>query len=87
MSIDKSLKAMSDKNRREILKMLKKGPMTAGEIGEAFDMSAATVSYHLANLLEAELVFLNKEKNFRIYSLNSSVFEELMAYILDFMED
>lgn len=85
MSIDKSLKALSDKNRREILTMLKKKSMTAGDIAKEFDMSQATVSYHLSILLEADLVFLHKEKNYRIYSLNTSVFEELMAFFLDFI--
>lgn len=87
MGLDKTLKALGDKNRREILKMLRSGPMTAGDIGQAFSMSKATVSYHLSILLEAELIFLNKEKNFRIYSLNASVFEELMSFIMNFMED
>ncbi len=87
MGIDKTLKALSDKNRREILKMLKNGPMTAGEIGAYFNMSSATVSYHISTLLDADLIYMNKEKNFRIYSLNTSVFEELMTYIMNFMED
>lgn len=87
MKLDKTLKALSDKNRREILKMLKKGPMTTGEIGDAFDMSAATVSYHLSTLLETDLIFLTKEKNYRIYTLNSSVFEELMTFVMDFVEE
>ena len=84
MGIDLTLKALGDSTRREILKMLKKGPMTAGQIGKAFDMSPATVSYHLSLLLEAELIFLRKEKNYRIYSLNLSVFEELMTYFMNF---
>lgn len=86
MSIDNTLKALNDKNRREILKMLRKKPMTAGEIGEEFSMSAATVSYHLSILLDSGLVFLHKEKNYRIYSLNTSVLEELTAYMISFME-
>ncbi|WP_054252803.1 autorepressor SdpR family transcription factor [Neofamilia massiliensis] len=84
MGLDLTLKALGDPTRREILKMLKKGPMTAGQIGQAFDMSPATVSYHLSLLLEAELIFLRKEKNYRIYSLNLSVFEELMTYFMNF---
>lgn len=84
MGLDLTLKALGDSTRREILKMLKRGPMTAGQIGQEFDMSAATVSYHLSLLLEAELIFLRKEKNYRIYSLNLSVFEELMTYFINF---
>ncbi|MDO5028064.1 MAG: autorepressor SdpR family transcription factor [Bacillota bacterium] len=87
MGLDKTLKALGDTNRRKILKMLKDQPMTAGDIGKEFDMSPATLSYHLSLLLEAQLIFLRKEKNFRIYSLNLSVFEELMAYIMNFTED
>lgn len=87
MKIDKTLKALNDKNRREILKILRDGPLTAGEIAEKFDMSSATVSYHLSILLEGDLIYLNKEKNFRIYTLNASVFEELMSFFIDYMED
>lgn len=87
MILDKTLKALGDDNRRRILKMLKNGPMSAGEIGEEFSMSAATLSYHLSILLDAGLIFLSKEKNYRIYSLNLSVFEELLAYIMNFTED
>ena len=87
MKIDKTLKALNDKNRRKILKILRDGPLTAGEIAEKFDMSSATVSYHLYILLEGDLIYLNKEKNFRIYTLNASVFEELMSFFIDYMED
>ncbi len=87
MKIDKTLKALNDKNRRKILKILRDGPLTAGEIAEKFDMSSATVSYHLSILLEGDLIYLNKEKNFRIYTLNASVFEELMSFFIDYMED
>lgn len=84
MGLDKTLKALGDENRRKILRMLKDRPMTAGDIGKSFDMSPATLSYHLSILLDAGLIFLRKEKNYRIYSLNLSVFEELMAYIMNF---
>lgn len=87
MKIDKTLKALNDKNRREILKILRDGPLSAGEIAEKFDMSSATVSYHLSVLLEGDLVFLNKEKNYRIYTLNTSVFEDLMSFLIGYMEE
>lgn len=79
-------RALSDPNRREILSMLKKGRMSAGEIGAQFDMSAATVSYHLAKLKEAELVYETRDKNYVYYSLNVSVFEDIMLWASQFLQ-
>lgn len=87
MSLEKTFKALADKNRREILNLLKRKSMTAGEILENFDMTNATLSYHLQILKDADLIFDEKDKNFRIYSLNASVFEEVLAYVFNFMED
>ncbi len=86
MSLDTTLKALGDKNRREILKILKKGKMSASEISSHFDLSDATISHHLSILLKADLIFLEKEKNYRYYSLNSSVFEEILNFIIDMRE-
>ncbi|MCI5924429.1 MAG: ArsR family transcriptional regulator [Oscillospiraceae bacterium] len=66
--------------------MLKKGRMSAGEIGAQFDMSAATVSYHLAKLKEAELVYETRDKNYIYYSLNVSVFEDIMLWASQFLQ-
>ena len=79
-------RALSDPNRREILSMLKKGRMSAGEIGAQVDMSAATVSYHLAKLKEAELVYETRAKNYIYYSLNVSVFEDIMLWASQFLQ-
>ena len=79
-------RALSDPNRREILSMLKKGRMSAGEIGAQFDMSAATVSYHLAKLKEAELIYETRDKNSIYYSLNVSVFEDIMLWSSQFLQ-
>ena len=79
-------RALSDPNRREILSMLKKGRMSAGEIGAQFDMSAATVSYHLAKLKEAELIYETRDKNYIYYSLNVSVFEDIMLWSSKFLQ-
>lgn len=87
MSLDTSLNALSDKTRREILNMLKEGPKSAGQIGDKFNMSAATLSYHLSKLLQADLISMEKDKNYRIYSLNTSVFEEIIAFLMKFKED
>ena len=81
MAIDKTLKAISDPVRRDILTMLKDGKKTAGEIGEKFNLTGATVSYHLSKLKEADLVAEEKYKNYIYYDLNASVFEEVLAWI------
>ena len=81
MGMDETLKAMSDSVRRDILKMLKKGKMSAGEIAERFDLTGATVSYHLAKLKKADLITEQKYKNYIYYELNTSVFEELLNWI------
>ena len=84
MAFAETFKALSDPVRRDILELLKKGPLSAGEIGEQFDMTGATISYHLKILKQADLVFESREKNFIYYSLNTSVFEELMLWISQF---
>ncbi|WP_138160345.1 autorepressor SdpR family transcription factor [Peptoniphilus catoniae] len=86
MNFEKTFKALGDKNRREILLMLKGGRMSAGEIAENFNMTKATLSYHLSLLKDAGLVIDTREKNFIYYSLNASVFEELVGNILNFIE-
>ena len=81
MAFADTFKALSDPVRRDILTMLKKGRMSAGEIGSNFDMTGATVSYHLNILKKADLVFVEKEKNFVYYSLNTSIVEEVMVWL------
>ena len=75
------MKALSDPVRREILNLLKGGSMTAGDIAERFDMTGATVSYHLSQLKKAGLIFESREKNYIYYSLNASVLEEVLLWI------
>ena len=81
MAFADTFKALSDPVRRDILTMLKKGRMSAGEIGSNFDMTGATVSYHLNILKKADLVFEEKEKNFVYYNLNTSIVEEVMVWL------
>ena len=76
-----TFKALSDPARRQILEMLKKGPLSAGEISSHFDMTGATVSYHLKILKQADLIFESRKKNFIYYQLNTSVLEEIMLWI------
>lgn len=77
-------KALSDPTRREILRLLKKREMTAGEIAEQFDLSRPTLSGHFNILKQANLVITDKKRTTITYSLNVSVFEETMGAILDF---
>lgn len=87
MGFAETFKALSDPVRREILTMLKSGKKSAGEIAANFDMTAATVSYHLSQLKKADLVFETKYKNFVYYELNTSVFEEIMLWLAQFREE
>lgn len=84
MGFPETFKALSDPVRREILVMLKKGEMSAGDIASKFDMTGATVSYHLSQLKKANLILENKRKNFIYYELNTSVFEEIMLWLSQF---
>ena len=83
MSFAETFKALSDPVRRDILQLLKSGRMSAGDIGSHFDMTGATVSYHLKILNKADLIWEKKEKNFIFYELNTSVLEEIMLWISD----
>ncbi len=86
MSIQETLKAMSDKTRRDILSMLKASRLSAGEIVERFDMTGATISHHLSILKDAGLVRSVREGKNIYYELNLSVMEELMVWIQDLKE-
>lgn len=81
MGMNETLKAISDPVRRDILSMLKEGRKSAGEISEKFNLTGATVSYHLAKLKSADLIVEEKHKNFIYYDLNTSVFEEVIKWI------
>ena len=83
MGFAETFKALSDPVRRDILTLLKKGSLSAGEIGSHFDMTGATISYHLSILKKADLVFENKQKNYIYYELNTSVVEEVMLWLAD----
>lgn len=81
MGFAETFKALSDPIRRDILQLLKSGRMSAGDIGSHFDMTGATISYHLSILKKADLVWETKEKNFIYYELNTSVVEEIMLWL------
>lgn len=84
ISIKKTFKALSDPIRREILMLLKNGRMSAGDIASKFELTNATVSYHLSQLKKADLVYEIKIKNFIYYELNTTVFDDLILWIKQF---
>lgn len=76
-------KALSDPTRRRILEMLKERSRSAGEIAEAFTLGKPAISHHLSILKEAELVDAEREGQSIIYSLNTTVFQDIVAWALD----
>jgi DNA-binding transcriptional ArsR family regulator len=81
---DSFFKAIADPNRRRILTLLRKnGTMAAGEIATHFEISLPALSEHLKILRNADLVSARKQKQFVLYSLNTSVFEDLASWITD----
>jgi len=84
MSLTTTFKALSDPIRRKILNILKKSPMSAGEISKQFDLCDATISHHLATLREADLISSTRKGTFLVYSLNTSIFEDVMNWFLEF---
>ena len=83
MGLHDTLRALSDPTRREILNLLKRGTMSAGDLAAKFDMSAAAVSRHLAVLKEAELVRDKRDGKFIYYTLNASVLEEILLWLTE----
>lgn len=76
-------KALADPTRRAILKRLHGGAMSAGEIGSAFDITGASLSHHFAVLKQADLVRTERRGQYIVYSLNSTVMEDLTRMVLD----
>lgn len=83
MALQQTLKALADPIRREILNLLKKERLSAGEITEHFQVTAASISRHLSVLKEADLIRDTREGKFIFYELNASVLEEIMLWITD----
>ena len=77
-------KVLSDKQRRDILVLLKEGRLNAGEIAEKLGVTPAALSYHLKLLKDAELVMEYKNKNFVYYEINTTVFDELILWVEQF---
>ncbi len=87
VSIQNTLKALADPTRREILNLLKKGSMSAGDISEKFSVSFAAVSRHLSVLKDADLIRDKRDGKYIYYELNVSVLEEIMLWITDLKGD
>ena len=87
MGPQRTLRALSDPIRRDILKLLKNGQMSAGDISEHFPVTAAAVSRHLSVLKEADLVRDQREGKYIYYTLNASVLEEIMLWLSDLKGD
>ncbi len=83
MSINNTLKALSDPVRREILNMLKKKRLSAGEICENFNITGAAISRHLSILKEADLIRDKREGKYIYYEINVSVLEETMLWLIE----
>ena len=81
MGFAETFKALSDPVRRQILELLKNGRLSAGDIAGHFDMTQATVSYHLKVLKQADLIRETRKKNFIFYELNLTVLEEIMMWL------
>ena len=77
-------KALNDQTRREILELLKIKDMTAGEIADHFNISKPSISHHLDILKQAVLIEAEKEGQFITYSLNTTVVDEILKWVLQF---
>lgn len=75
--------ALNDSTRREILTLLREKDMTAGEIADAFNISKPSISHHLDKLKRADLVFSEKKGQFVVYSLNTTVLDDVLAWVIN----
>lgn len=76
-------KALADPTRRQLLQRLRKGSLSAGELAETVDVTSASVSHHLSILQQADLVRVKRDGQRRIYSVNTTVFEDVAAMMYD----
>ena len=86
MTLDQTIRALGDPTRREILRVLRAGDLTAGELGSLFPMTGASVSHHLAVLKEAGLVQAERNGRNIVYSLDSTVFQQALEELMGFFE-
>ncbi|GEB32425.1 DNA-binding transcriptional ArsR family regulator [Brevibacillus sp. 1238] len=84
MSMNHAFKALSDPTRRKMLDLLREKDMTAGEIAEHFAMTKPSISHHLNLLKQAEMVFDERKGQNIYYSLNTTVFQDLLKWVIQF---
>ncbi len=87
MGFAETFKALSDPTRREILNLLRDGPLAAGEIVEKFDMTGATISHHLSILKQAGIIDDEKRGKYIYYYLNTSVLDDVLSWIISLKGD
>jgi DNA-binding transcriptional ArsR family regulator len=87
MGLQRTLKALSDPVRRDILNMLRSGRMSAGDISSKFDITGAAISRHLSVLKDADLIRDCREGKFIFYEINTSVLEETILWIKNLKGD
>jgi DNA-binding transcriptional ArsR family regulator len=85
MRMNEVFKALADPTRREILRLLRRGEKTAGELAEHFDMAKPSVSHHFATLKQADLITSRREGQQIYYSLNTTVAEDVVAILWDLL--
>ena len=81
-----AFKALSDPTRREILRLLRNGPLTSGEIAEHFPSAWATISRHLGQLRDSKLILSERQGQQIVYELNTTVFDDLVEHLLDWVK-
>ncbi len=83
--MDAAFRALADPTRRDILRLLRSGPLTSGEIAQHFDAAWPTVSRHLAVLRDAQLVLSTRVGQQIVYELNTSVFQDVIEHLWSWM--
>jgi ArsR family transcriptional regulator len=83
MRTQEVFKALSDPTRRKVLKLLQAGSLTAGELAESFDITKGSLSHHFNVLKAADLVRCERRGQQQVYSLNTTVFEDVAAQLLE----
>ena len=86
MPLTTTLHALSDPTRRKILELLKERDLVAGDIAKNFKITLPSVSHHLSVLKKANLVTYERQGQELLYSLNVSVFEEVMKYLIKILK-
>jgi len=84
--VNAAFKALADPTRREILRLLRDGPRTSGQIAEQFPTAWPTVSRHLGQLRDAGLILSERQGQQIVYELNTTVFDDLVEHILDWVK-